>query len=166
MQVLITITKGIINRVTFFEDPAIAVQALSGYVKTMNPENDDAALYDSNGLIANAKHFLAQNDKYRSNETLIEDVSAKKEKAIYIICNPTHHLGFMVASPDDPVGFHDPLEALALLETMRQDFGSHLKLYKAVAVEGPVVTKNELEQYYKENEIEDQAYSLIEEYVL
>jgi len=87
MQVLITITGGIIDRVSFFEDPAIAIQALSSYVKTMDPEYDDAAVYDSQGLVANAKQFLDEHDEYRENEALIEDVSKKKEKAIYIIGN-------------------------------------------------------------------------------
>jgi len=74
-QVLITISRGIIDQVIFFEDPKIAIQALSDYVKEMIPEHDDAALYDTNGLIANAKHFLDDEDEYRENDDLIKAVT-------------------------------------------------------------------------------------------
>ena len=62
-QVLITISKGIIDQVIFFDDPKLAVQALSSYVRAMNLEHDDAAVYDPDGLIANAKHFLDEDDE-------------------------------------------------------------------------------------------------------
>ena len=60
-QALITISRGIIEQVFFFEDPEMAIQALSDHVKAMNLEHDDAALYNADGLIANAKHFLDNN---------------------------------------------------------------------------------------------------------
>ena len=44
MQVLITITKGIIEDVVFFDDPGLAVWALSKYVRNMNTDHDDAAV--------------------------------------------------------------------------------------------------------------------------
>jgi len=57
----------------------------SKYVKSMNAEHDDAALYDSDGLIANAKHFLDDKDEYIENKPLITEVSAGTNKTIYII---------------------------------------------------------------------------------
>ena len=74
-QVLIIISRGIIDQVIFFEDPKIAIQALSDYVKEMIPEHDDAALYDTNGLIANAKHFLDDEDEYMENDAIINAVT-------------------------------------------------------------------------------------------
>jgi len=89
-QVLITISRGIIEQVVFFEDPGMAIQALSDYVKGMDPEHDDAALYDTDGFIANAKHFLDENDEYRENEALIKEVSEERIKPLLIIGNPNH----------------------------------------------------------------------------
>ena len=74
-QVLVKISRGIIDQVMFFEDLGKAVGALSGHVKTMNPENDDAGLYDINGLIANAKDFLDNDDRYEENPGLIKELS-------------------------------------------------------------------------------------------
>jgi len=67
-QVLVTISRGIIEQASFFDDPAKAIKALSDYVKGMNPEYDDAVLYDTEGFIANAKHFLDDNDEYKKNK--------------------------------------------------------------------------------------------------
>ena len=53
--VLVNVWKGIIDCVTFFDDETAAIQALSDYVKTMNIEHDDAAVYGPDGMIANAK---------------------------------------------------------------------------------------------------------------
>ena len=166
MNVLITISKGIIEDAVFFDDPQIAVSALSKSAKNMNPEDDDAAVYDDNGFVANAKDFLDENDEYVEEEILVGEVSEEQHKAIYIIGNPTHHLGFMVASSDDPLGYEDPAEALSVLETLREDFGNHLKLYRAIPVESPVATRDELEKFYKENDVEDYGLSLVEEYLL
>lgn len=165
-QVLITISRGIIDQASFFDDPEMGIKALSDYVKEMNPEHDDAALYDTEGFIANAKHFLDENDEYRENEALIKEVSEERIKPLFIIGNPNHQLGFMVASQDDPLGYTDPAEAVSGLGQMRQDYGSHLKLYRVIQVSGPVVQKIELEKQNAEAEVEDFDYSLIEEYVL
>ena len=129
-QVLITISRGIIDQVVFFEDPGLAIQALSDHVKAMNPEHDDAVLYDAEGFIANANHFLDDRDEYEENKALIKEVSEERIKPIFIIGNPNHRLGFMVTSPDDPLGYMDPAEAVSDLGQMRQDYGSHLKLYR------------------------------------
>ena len=165
-QALITISRGIIDQVVFFEDPGPAIQALSDHVKAMNPEHDDAALYDTEGFIANAKHFLDDNDEYRENEALIKEVSEERIKPLFIIGNPNHRLGFMVASPDDPLGYTDPAEAVSGLGQMRQDYGSHLKLYRVIPVSGPVVQKIDLEKQNAEAEVEDFNFSLVEKYIL
>ena len=164
-QVLVTISKGIIEQVVFFDDARMAVLALSGYVKSMNVEHDDAALYDSNGLVANAKDFLDDQDEYIENKPLIAEVSGEANKTIYIIGNPLHRLGFMVASPDDPLGYNDPVEALCDLGQMRQDHGKHLKLYRVVPVDGPVAETSDLETHNADCEVEDFDYALVEEYI-
>ena len=164
-QVLVTISRGIIEQALFFDDPGLAIQGLSDYVKGMNPEHDDAALYDTEGLIANAKQFLDENDEYRENETLIKEVSEERIKPLFIIGNPEHRLGFMVASPDDPLGYTDPAKALSDLGQMRQDYGTHLKLYRVIPVGGPVVQKTDLEKQNVEADVEHFDYSLAEEYV-
>jgi hypothetical protein len=84
---------------------------------------------------------------------------------IYLIGNPVHRLGFMVASPDDPLGFKDPAEAVSELGQMRSSAGNHLKLYRVVPVEEPIVTRAEIEQFNTENDVEGFAFSLVEEYV-
>jgi hypothetical protein len=71
----------------------------------------------------------------------------------------------MVASPDDPLGFENPVEAVSELGQMRKDAGSHLKLYRVVPVEGSIVTRAEIEQFNVENEIEDFVFRLVEEYM-
>ena len=164
-QVLVTISRGIIEQALFFDDPEMAIQALSDHVKAMNPEHDDAALYDTEGFIANAKHFLDDHDEYMENEVLIKEVSEKQSKPIFIIGNPEHRLGFMIASPDDPLGYTDPAEAVSGLGQMRQDYGSHLKLYLVIPVDGSVVQKIDLEKQDAEAEVENFDYSLIEEYI-
>jgi len=164
-QVLITVSKGIIEQVIFFNDPKMALHALSKYVKNMNIEYDDAAVYDSEGLIANAKHFLDEQDEYFENRDLLEQVSKETKKSIYIIGNPGHALGFMVASPDDPLGYIDPVEALSDLGQMRQDNGKHLKLYRVVPVDGPVAERADLVKHNSDCELENFDYSLIEEYL-
>lgn len=165
MQVLITMSRGIIESVVFFNNPQIAVQALSEFVRNMNVEWDDGAVYDPDGLIANAKHFLDVNEKYMENQELIEEISKEENQSIYIIGNPKHPLGFMVTSPDDPLGYKNPVEALSDLGQMREDYGNHLKLYQVEPVTGPVAERNKLEKYNVDLEIEDFDYSLIEEYL-
>ena len=165
-QVLITISRGIIEEAIFFEDPRLAIRALSDHVKDMNPEHDDAALYDKEGFIANAKHFLDDEDEYMENKALIEDVSENCPKPLFIIGNPEHRLGFMVTSPDDPLGYMNPAEAVSDLGTMRKDFGNHLKLYRVSPVSGPVVQQADLEKQNAESVIEDFDESLVKEYIL
>jgi len=164
-QVLVTISRGIIEQALFFDDPETSSKALSDYVKEMNPEHNDAGLYDTHGFIANAKHFLDDSDEYRENEALIKEVSEERIKPLFIIGNPNHRLGFMVASPDDPLGYDDPAAAVSGLGQMRQDYGTHLKLYRVIPIDGPVVNKTDLEKQNAEAEVEGFDYSLIEEYI-
>jgi hypothetical protein len=164
-QVLITISKGIIEQVVFFDDPTMAVQALSRYVKAMNVEYDDAAVYDPDGLIANAKHFLDDNDEYFENKSLIAELGEERVQSLYIIANPQHWLGFMVVSPDDPLGYDDPAAAVSDLGQMRKDYGNHLKLYRVIEVKAPVAERAHLERYNAGCEVEDFDYSLVEAYL-
>jgi hypothetical protein len=164
-QVLVTVSRGIIAQTVFFDNVSGAIRSLSKCVSEMNIEHEDVALYDSKGLIANAKHFLDDQDEYFKNEELIRGVSDEKDKeTIYIIGNPKHTLGFMMASPDDPLGYKDPVEALSDLGQMRQDHGNHLKLYRLFPVDAPVAEKSDLEKHNTDCEVVDFNYSLIAEY--
>ena len=165
-QVLITISRGIIEDAIFFEDQGSAVRALCNHVKDMNPEHDDAALYSREGFIANAKHFLDDVDEFMENKTLIEEVSKEHAKPLFIIGNPKHRLGFMVASPDDPLGYVNAAEAVSDLGTMRKDFGNHLKLYRVLPVSAPIVKREDIEKHNAESDIEDFEETLVEEYIL
>ena len=99
--VLITLFGGIIDQVTFYDDPYVAVANLSEYVKDMNPEKNDAAVYGPDGIVANAKIFLDENWQ------TVRDIekSESKDTPVYIITNPRHSLGFLVISPGEPVGY-------------------------------------------------------------
>ena len=163
--VLVTVSGGIIDEVTFYNEQLMAIRSLSEYVKAMNPEHNDAAVYGPDEMIANAKAFLDENDQYI--EHCIEDIAmpGKKDESTYIIGNPQHRLGFMVVSPDDPLGYSDPVEALSDLGQMRKDHGTHLKLYRVFPAEGPVAVKAQLERHNDDCEVEDFDHSLIKEYL-
>ena len=62
--VLIIVTRGIIGEAIFYDDVSMAIQALSEYVKAMDPEHNDAAVFGPDGMVANAKAFLDENDQY------------------------------------------------------------------------------------------------------
>ena len=142
--VLITVTSGIIGEAIFYDDVSMAIQALSEYVKAMDPEHNDAAVFGPDGMVANAKAFLDENDQYI--EQNVEDIAIlnNRDKPVYIIGNPHHRLGFIVASPDDPLGYKDPAEALSDLGQMRKDHGTHLKLYRVEPVSGPILERSVL----------------------
>ena len=63
-HILVTVTGGIIERVTFFDSKSLALRVLASFVKRMNPEEDDAAVFDREGLVANAKDFLNEAVRY------------------------------------------------------------------------------------------------------
>jgi len=162
---LVTVYKGIIEEVIFYDDPIMAIHDLSKYVEAMNPEHHDAAVYGPAGMIVNAKAFLDENDQYveiNPEDVVIPD---KSVEPIYIIGNPIHHMGFMVASPDDPLGYKDPVASLSDLGQMRKDHGNHLKLYRVLPVVGPVAFKTQLEKCNADCEVDDFNYQLVDEYL-
>ena len=163
--VLVTVSRGIIDQVTFYNEQFMAIQKLSAFVKTMNPEHHDAAVFGPEGMIANAKVFLDENDQYIEHS--VDEVANLNESAesMYIIGNPEHRLGFMVASPDDPLGYKEPAAALSDLGQMRKDYGTHLKLYRVEPVNGPVAHTKDLEQYNKDCWVDDFDFCLVNEYL-
>ncbi len=164
---LTTVSSGIINNVSFFNNAFKAAKALANFVKGMNVEKDDAALYGPDGLLANVKNFLDEHDEYAGDDQeIIDSVSDIEDgRSIYLIGNPEHRLGFMVATPDDPLGYDEPAEAVSELAQMRMDHGCHLKLYRVVPVTEPVTSLKEVELRNADCCIEDFHSSLVEEYI-
>jgi len=77
--VLVTVSGGIISEVFYHAGLLKALQALAGYVKTMHPEKNDAGVYSPEGLIANAKDFLDDNDQFIDNtENIIGKVERRR----------------------------------------------------------------------------------------
>ncbi len=159
--VLITLSGGIIDQVIFHDDPSRALKDLAEYVERMNPEEDDAAVYGSEGLIANAKGFLEGS----SHDSQSRAPANKTKAAVYIIADPCHSLGFLVVSPYEPLGYDDPLQALSVLENMRKEHGTHITLYRVEPVKGALAKRADLEQYNADRDVEDFGYSLVEEYL-
>ena len=166
-HVMIWLSGGIIEKVTFFDSKLQALKTLADFLKGMDLHDDDAAVFGPEGLVANAKDFLDEDNESIDGSELINELVSNEEKSnpIYIIGNPAHWLGFMVVSSDDPLGYGNPIEVVSELGQMRKNAGSHLKLYRVIPVEKPVVTRAELEHYNAENEIEDFTFSLVDEYV-
>ena len=164
---LIWLSGGIIEQVTFFESKLQAIKTLAEFVKGMDLHDDDAAAFGPKGLVAEAKNFLDENNEFIDASQAIDELASEEEEPdpIYLIGNPVHWLGFMVASPDDPLGYGSPVEAISDLGQIRKEAGNHLKLYRVVPVEKPIITQAELEQYNTENEVEDFAFPLVEEYL-
>jgi hypothetical protein len=165
--VMIWLSGGIIEQVTFFDNKLQALKTLADFVKGMDLHDDDAAVFGPKGLVANAKDFLDEDNEFIEDRDVIQELMFGKEdpKSIYLIGNPVHWLGFMVVSSDDPLGFENPIEAVSELGQMKNSAGNHLKLYRVVPVEKPIVTRTDLEQYNTENDIEDFTFSLVDEYV-
>jgi len=162
---LVKVHKGIIDEVLFYFSEKEALKTLDEFVKGMNPENDEAAIFAPDGMVANAKTFLDENEEY-ARDTLEKLLKKSNETyPIYIIGNPCHDLGFMVASPDDPLGYKNPAEAVFELGQMRKDHGNHLKLFRVIPVDKLVVLKSEVHQIKCDNEVDDFDYTLVEEYV-
>ena len=162
---LVKISKGIIWDVLFYFNEKEALKALDEFVKNMNPEHDDAAVYAPDGMIANAKTFLDENEEYAGDA--VEELLKQSDEIdpIYIIGNPNHNLGFMIASPDDPLGYKNPAEAVSELGQMRRDHGKHLKLYRVIPVDKKVVRKSKVHEVNCDNEIDDFDYTFVEEYL-
>ena len=163
--VLICVEGGLIDEVTYFDDAAKAVDALAVYVKDMNPEKHDAAVYGPHGMIANAKDFMDGQDTYVDRRADILAQILSEEKPIYVIGNPHHPLGFMVTSPDDPIGYQDPVEAVSDLGILRKDRGSHLGLYCLLPVAGSMASRQQVFLYNQSCGIEDFDYDLVKEHL-
>jgi len=73
---LVTVSRGIIDQVTFYDSAALAIRALADFVKGMNAQDDNAAIFSSEGLVANAKDFLDENEQFILNEDLLNEVEA------------------------------------------------------------------------------------------
>ena len=159
--VLITLFEGIIDQVTFYDSPYVAVANLAKYVKDMNPEKNDAVVYGPDGIVANAKIFMDEDGQFIHGASVIDS----NDEQIYVIADPCYNLVFFAKRHHPPFGFADNLQAVTTLERMRKDHDFHLKLYRVEPVNSPVASKTELEQYHKDRDIKDFEYSLIDEYL-
>jgi len=159
--VLITLHEGIIDQVTFYDGPYVAVANLAKYVKEMNPERNDAVVYGPDGIVANAKIFLDQDGQYIHGASVIDSNDVK----IYVIADPCYNHVFIAEGHHPSFGFADNLQAITTLERMRKDHNVHLKLYRLEPLNSPVASKTELEQYHKDRDIENFQYSMIDEYL-
>ena len=161
--VLIKVYGGIVDDVIFFDNEHLAINKLADCVKEMDPEDVDAWVFNPYGMIANAKTFLGEDDEFIDG--VKNSIPETANDPLYIIGNPYHRLGFMVASPDDPLAYKNPVEALSELGQMRKDFGKHLKLYRLVPVAEAMAEKKDLEQHNAKCDIDDFDYSLVWEYL-
>ncbi len=159
--VLVTLSGGIIDQVTFYNDAYQAVSNLSEYVKSMDPDENDAAVYGPGGMIANAKLFMDDGDGDDGVDILRS--SGNKKDGISIVANPCHSLGFLVIGETEPVGYADPLKALSVLEKMRKVYGVHIKLYRAVSVDEPALDRKKLEKFNADHGVTDFEYGLVGE---
>lgn len=127
------------------------------------------ALYDRDQLVCVTVYKKGAQEVKRRIEELKSQLDQSKaeaeEKPIYIIGNPFHRLGFMVVSPDDPLAYDDPAEALSELGQMRQDAGRHLRLFRVVPVVDPVARSADLEKHNADCEVDGFDLSLVEEYL-
>lgn len=64
LYVLITLTGGLIDQARFFTDERPALEALTDFIRVMEIEDQDAAIYTPEGCYANAKDFLIENDEF------------------------------------------------------------------------------------------------------
>ena len=147
---LIMVSGGIINRVSFYDDPSLAIAVLADHVNTMDLENDDAAVYGPDGLVVNAKIFL--NDE--------------ETGPVYIIANPWHSLGFLVIGHDEPLGYESLSKAISDLEKIRKGLGDSARIYRVEEINRPIIRKTELERYNAGHGIKNFDYSLVQEYLI
>ena len=163
-HVLITISGGIISRVTFYDDQSTAVRELARFVGNMNPEKDDAAVYGPHGLIANARLFMDEDDQ-------VPKISPKpiavpsENRSVYVMANSDQMIGFLVIGPCEPLGYADPLAALSILERMRKALGTHIKLYLLALVKWTIVSREEMEKYNVDHSVSDFEYSMVSEFL-
>ena len=162
--VFVSVSSGLISEVRFFATEPKALEQLRQFSRTANMEKDDAAVFGPKGLIANVEEYL--DDPDRPSEAEKEEESPEQEMPIYLIANPHSRLGFLVVSPDDPLGFNDPCEALSELGQMRKQMGGHLTLYWVQEVEEALVEKADLETYHDSIMVEDFDYDLVKEHLM
>jgi hypothetical protein len=160
--VLITLSGGIIDQVTFYDHPYIAVGNLAKYVMDMNPEKNDAVVYGPGGIVANAKTFMDQDGQFIHNSNVTDN---NTNEQIYVIADPCFNHVFIAEGHHPSFGFADNLQAVTTLERIRKDHSVHIKLYRIEPVNSPVASKTQLEQYHKNRDIKDFEYSLIDEYL-
>jgi len=161
--VFIKVYGGLVDDVAFFEDAHVAMKELADFVRDMNPQDDDGWVFSLEGMIANAKTFLDENDEFIEGVDII--IPEQTEPLLYVIVNPHHPMGFMVTSPDDTLAFKNPVEALSELGFMRKSFGKHLRLFRLVPTTGLMATKKDLKSFHAELDIDDFDYSQVEEYL-
>ena len=159
--VLINLFGGIIDQVTFYDSPYVAVANLAEYVMGMNPEKNDAVVYGPDGIVANAKSFMDEDGHFNHGASVIDS----NDEQIYVIADPCYNLVFFAKGHHPPFGFANNLQAVTTLERMRKDHDVLLKLYHIEPVNSPIASKTQLEQYHKNRDIKDFQYSLVEEYL-
>ncbi|MBC2714928.1 MAG: hypothetical protein HF978_06425 [Desulfobacteraceae bacterium] len=163
--IFITVSGGIIDQVTFYADGLSAVHALSKYSEKMNVERNDAAVYGPNGMIANTKDFLDEEERYVDNTLTVAERLESTNKPLYVIGTQKHNRGYMIVSPDAPSGYAEPAVALSHLGQMRKNYGGHLQLYQAEPVNYPLIGRDALETYNNDYYVEDFEYFMVEEYL-
>jgi hypothetical protein len=162
--VLVTVSGGIIDRVVFFENRWQAVWELARFVSKMNLEKKDAAVYGPDGLLANAKALMDEESEVPEADREEKGVPSK-DKPVYVMADSHHTLGFLVVGRFEPLGYADPLEALAALERIRKELGTNINLYRLVPVRWKIAGREELEKYNADHSVRDFEYSLVSEFL-
>ena len=163
--VFIQVSGGIIDQVRMFDEPDPAIEALAQVARESDLEKTDAALWTAEGMLANVKTFLDDNDQFVDAREAVKKRSAAMRPSIYVIANPIHPLGFTVASYDDPIGFNNPAEAVSELAQLRKDWGNHLRLYRVEPVVGPLVTPAELDRFNSDCDLEDFDHDQVKDHL-
>ena len=77
---MIWLSGGIIEKVTFFDSKLQALKTLADFVKGMDLHDDDAAVFGPEGLVANAKDFLDENNEFIEDNDLINKLDIWRRK--------------------------------------------------------------------------------------
>ena len=62
--IFIQVSGGIIDQVGIFDEPAPAIEALAQVARESDLEKTDATLWTAEGMLANVKTFLDDNDQF------------------------------------------------------------------------------------------------------
>ena len=163
-HVLITLSGGIIDRVRFYDEPSYAVLELIRFVRKMNPEKDDAAVYGPEGLIANAKILVHEESQVSDSDHEEKDALPLK-KPVYVMADSQHRLGFLVVGPCEQKCYTNPLAALSALERMRKELRTHINLYRFALVRWAIAGREEMEKYNADHSVKDFEYCLVSEFL-